>query len=181
MFRLQGWCYTIQGTAWTIYDQFFMKRFEMRRVGFTLIELLVVIGIIALLSVMAIAALQSARSRSRDARRVSDIKQIQNAFELYFAEMGEYPPTVPVAGENLGDASASCLVATASAWTTLAACSGKVMMGQVPSDPANTGSYVYEYAPQGTPPNDYTLTFTLEGRAGDWPSGQHTASRTGVN
>ena len=59
--------------------------------GFTLIELLVVIAIIGLLSTLSIVALNSARAKSRDARRVSDIKQTQTALELFFNEAGYYP------------------------------------------------------------------------------------------
>jgi len=61
--------------------------------GFTLIELLVVIAIIGLLSSIVLASLNSARKKSRDARRVADIKQLQVALEMYFdANNGSYPP-----------------------------------------------------------------------------------------
>lgn len=59
--------------------------------GFTLIELLVVIAIIGILSSVVLASLNSAREKSRDAKRVSDIKQLQLALELYFDSNGEYP------------------------------------------------------------------------------------------
>ena len=59
--------------------------------GFTLIELLVVIAIISLLSSVIFASLRSARDKSRDARRVADIKQIQLALELYFDSNRNYP------------------------------------------------------------------------------------------
>lgn len=59
--------------------------------AFTLIELLVVVAIIGLLATLSAGALGEARSRSRDAKRVSNIKQIHTALELYFNEKGSYP------------------------------------------------------------------------------------------
>jgi prepilin-type N-terminal cleavage/methylation domain-containing protein len=64
--------------------------------GFTLIELLVVIVIIAMLSAIVMAALSNSRSKSRDARRISDIGQIQLALELYYDGHRSYPSTTPV-------------------------------------------------------------------------------------
>src|SRR3990167_526198 len=51
--------------------------------GFTLIELLVVITIIGLLASVVLARLSSARAKARDARRYSDLLQLQLALELY--------------------------------------------------------------------------------------------------
>jgi len=62
----------------------------MRR-GFTLIELLVVISIIGILSSVVLASLNSARAKSRDARRVADLSQIRLALELYFDSARTYP------------------------------------------------------------------------------------------
>ena len=59
--------------------------------GFTLIELLVVIAIIGLLSTLSVIALNSARSKARDAKRISDVKQMQVALEMYYNDMGDYP------------------------------------------------------------------------------------------
>lgn len=64
--------------------------------GFTLIELLVVIAIIGLLSSIVLASLNNARRKSRDARRIADIKQIQVGLELYFDDHGEYPDDIYV-------------------------------------------------------------------------------------
>jgi prepilin-type N-terminal cleavage/methylation domain-containing protein len=59
--------------------------------GFTLIELLVVIAIIGILSSIVLASLNTARQKSRDARRVADIRQIQLAMQLYFDANSAYP------------------------------------------------------------------------------------------
>ena len=61
--------------------------------GFTLIELLVVIAIIGILSSVVLASLNDARQKSRDAKRIADVKQLQLALELYFDSNGAYPTT----------------------------------------------------------------------------------------
>ena len=68
-------------------------RYHEQSRGFTLIELLVVIAIIGILSSVVLASLNSARMKSRDARRLSDIKQIQLALELFNNQTGSYPTT----------------------------------------------------------------------------------------
>lgn len=69
-----------------------LKSSRQARSGFTLIELLVVIAIIGILASIVLASLNSARRKSRDARRVADIKQIQLALELFFdANANAYP------------------------------------------------------------------------------------------
>jgi prepilin-type N-terminal cleavage/methylation domain-containing protein len=62
-----------------------------KKEGFTLIELLVVVAIIGVLASVVMVSLNSARAKGRDARRMSDIKQIQNAIELYISDYGEAP------------------------------------------------------------------------------------------
>lgn len=73
-----------------------MFRSHTRR-AFTLIELLVVIAIIALLSSIILASLSSANAKGRDARRISDIKQIQLALALYYDANSSYPAVIDAA------------------------------------------------------------------------------------
>ncbi len=64
-----------------------------RRTGFTLIELLVVIAIIGLLSSVILASLNTARSKANDAARISDVKSLETALEMYYNDHGTYPQT----------------------------------------------------------------------------------------
>jgi prepilin-type N-terminal cleavage/methylation domain-containing protein len=64
---------------------------KQNKKGFTLIELLVVIAIIGLLSTLAVVALNNARQKSRDAKRVADVKQMQTAMELFYNDCNGYP------------------------------------------------------------------------------------------
>lgn len=91
--------------------------------AFTLIELLVVIAIIALLSTLSVVALGGARAKARDARRLSDIKQIQTALEMYLDSSGTYPASL-TAGTPLSYG-------------------GLVFLLEVPSDPISSNQYVY--------------------------------------
>ena len=91
--------------------------------GFTLIELLVVIAIIGVLASIVLASLNNARLKSRNARRITDIKQLQLALELYFdgagggqyagtlatLVTGNYIPSIPI--DPLGNTGALCRTA----------------------------------------------------------------------
>lgn len=71
--------------------------------GFTLIELLVVISIISLLSSVTLAALSSARMKSRDAFRLSQVDAVKKALDLYYLANGEYPTMVLPAPITYGE------------------------------------------------------------------------------
>lgn len=98
-----------------------MTKLSFKERGFTLIELLVVIAIIGVLASIVLASLNSARRKSRDARRVADIKQIQLALELYF--------DAAVGGSANYPAALSSLAPT--------------YIPTVPNDPLGGGAYAY--------------------------------------
>ncbi|MEK7150983.1 MAG: type II secretion system protein [Patescibacteria group bacterium] len=59
--------------------------------GFTLIELLVVIAIIGVLVSIILANIRNVRAKARDVKRLANVKQIQTALALYYADFGQYP------------------------------------------------------------------------------------------
>ena len=62
--------------------------------GFTLMELLIVIAIIGILVSVSVVSYSSAQKKGRDARRHSDLKALQNAWEQYYADnSANYPGT----------------------------------------------------------------------------------------
>ncbi len=99
--------------------------------GFTLIELLVVIAIIGILSSVILVSLATARSKSRDAKRVAEIGQIRKALELYYDSNQTYPSTTPT-GYVGDDAAIQLLTAT-----------GLLPKTPLPPDQSINPNYVY--------------------------------------
>ncbi len=62
-----------------------------RQAGFTLVEILIVVSIIGMLASIVLVGLGSFRSRGRDARRAADLRETQNALELYYSKESAYP------------------------------------------------------------------------------------------
>ena len=108
--------------------------------SFTLIELLVVISIIAILSTIVLININKARAKARDARRLSDIKAILLALELYYDKYERYP-------SNYGEYEAAC-----GNWDTstvdndgdgkpfLEPLQDEGFLSVVPTDPVGTGT-----------------------------------------
>lgn len=67
-----------------------MNNIKRKSAGFSLIELMVVIVIIGILAVLGLSSFQNALKRSRDARRIGDIKDIAQAQEQVKAINGSY-------------------------------------------------------------------------------------------
>lgn len=109
--------------------------------GFTLLELLVTISIIGILIGIISVSFSTAQKRSRDAKRIGDLKAIQKSVEQCYAINSDYPSAV-VSGSALD-------------------CGIQTTMNSVPYDPKNTGSYVYVYT-VSTDGINYCLCALLE-------------------
>ena len=121
-----------------------MKSLSWKR-GFTLIELLVVIAVIGIPAAVVLASLNDARAKARDARRVSDMKQVQTALELYRNDNGDYPigttGTIAVWNNSIN----TWLVAPGH-------------LAAVPADPQAAGYHYY---------SDFSTSLICDGKA--WP------------
>jgi prepilin-type N-terminal cleavage/methylation domain-containing protein len=146
----------------------------MKRRAFTLVELLVVIAIIGLLSTVAVISLSSARIKSRNAKRIGDIKQLMTAFNLGLdaSSTGTYPSS---GGNVYACISSSCY----GGWNTYVDVPGVTsfftpFMTLKPSDPSDAGArgyggYLYNgafpggsFPPFGTFPAGPILNYVLE-------------------
>ena len=126
--------------------------------GFTLIELLVVIAIIGLLGTLSIIALNNARAKSRDAKRIADVKQMQTALELYFNDNQAYPDGIV---DGIKDTETDYMLVTP----------------QPPQPPSAITTYTYSI---NSDKDSYTINYTLEGTVGSLVKGPHTATNASI-
>jgi general secretion pathway protein G len=133
--------------------------------GFTLIELLIVILVVGTLSGVLLGVVNSSgvRAKARDSQRKADIKKIQTALELYFADNRVYPTSDP------GGSSGSWEQIGGGATNQIVAALQGTYIDPVPVDPSISGNnsgpctpdneYRYNYRSDGT---YYQLTAIME-------------------
>jgi len=145
-----------------------------REKGFTLIEILIVVAIIAILASVVLIGLGPTQQAGRDARRLSDLHQIQNGLELFYNKCGYYPGTAPAGactnGATTGFAEMSAALLPGAA---------NIGVNTVPKDPTNSGAHVYYYRTNGVAASEYLLTTQLE-NANNSVFNSYTAPATGI-
>lgn len=99
---------------------------------FTLIEILIVVAVIGLISTLSAVAVSSARANTRDAVRLSNLRQTQSALENFFVVRNSYPITEEVVA--LGFGSTGCLT-TAGFQASCDAATEGVLIKTVPAAP----------------------------------------------
>ena len=67
---------------------------QLKIAGFTLLEMTVVLAIMGILATAAIGAYLASQQKGRDARRKSDLSQMQRALEAYISDHGLYPAAI---------------------------------------------------------------------------------------
>jgi type II secretory pathway pseudopilin PulG len=100
--------------------------------AFTLIELVVVVAIVGFIVSIILAGLTSAQLDARDKRRIADVRQLENALQLYYTRYNTYPTEVSGANGN---------VSTNTIFQTVMA----PFLSGFPSDPTGPGNATYYY------------------------------------
>ena len=138
------------------------------KAGFTLIELLVVIAIIGLLASVVLLALNGARQKSRDAKRLADVRQIASAMELFFNDVSAYPSAGYSSAQTFGSADTSAYNPSGTKILLTPTYIGLIPTAPLPQDGNCTtaqNSYGYQASNTG---NTYTLTFCLGASTGGY-------------
>jgi len=118
--------------------------------GFTLIEILIVVAIIAILASVVLVGLGPTQQAGRDARRLSDLHEVQNGLELYYNKNGAYPIPNPATWAQLSTALNGAGVG----------------VNSVPNDPSSGKNYIYAW---NTGATTYELAASMEsGNGSEW-------------
>ncbi len=129
-------------------------------------------SVISAADIVVNQALSSAKEKSRDAKRLADIRQMASALELYYNDMNGYPPSK----NGLPDGVTPTYI-------------GIIPTAPIPADGTCTDYYnSYWYEPKGTKKvtngkvgySDYELTFCLGYQVGGYEAGIAKLTSAGI-
>jgi prepilin-type N-terminal cleavage/methylation domain-containing protein len=144
--------------------------------GFTIVELLIVIVVIGILATITIVAYNGVQVKARDSARISKVKSISKAIELYYADNSRYPPILDGNGaestcgsttENWGHCDRNKIIAD-------------MLAPYITIDPtslsnATQNNYYYHYTSQATDNyQTYGLMVYMEGTSGQNDGGYYS-------
>jgi len=113
---------------------------------------------LGMLAAVVLLSLNSARMKSRDAKRLADIRQMASALELYFNDKAQYPEKPSMLQPNY---------------------IGVIPTAPMPADGKCTEAE-NQYLYQKTAFNNYALRFCLGQASGGYAAGPHTLSPKGI-
>jgi general secretion pathway protein G len=174
--------------------------------GFTLIELLVTISIIGFLAAATLILLANARAKSRDGKRVGDVRQMISGLELYYSHCNSFPVvatplTLGAAGQKLYNGTAAACgtndgtspnggIGTAASGTTYIVTmpSAPLPVDGGPTCTSANNPYIYTstdtagvVADTVTPALGFSIDFCIGGQIGTYSAGVKKATISGIN
>ena len=124
-----------------------MKNFKK---AYTLIEMLMVVAIIGVLASSIIIGLGASRASARDARRITDLKNVQVVLELYYNKYGFYPRQGELATGSMSWSDFNTIMTSKEV---------DLKINKLPRDPSSSSGKSYMY---GTNGQSYVLGAQLE-------------------
>lgn len=115
--------------------------------GFTILELLVSIAVVVMLMSAVMIVMSGVKQKSRDAERMSELRQVGNALNLYYTNIGRFPIAVSATPLSGSDAVSQALINE----------------GAIPAGPVDPLYPTYAYSYQSsTDGSSFTISFCLE-------------------
>jgi len=138
---------------------FRLSQQSFKKRGFTLVEILVIVVIIGVLASLSFITLNSVRGKARDAKRISDIRQIQSILEMYRNNNDTYPSILTPGASLVGPNGQTYISRIPNALS-------------VPDGDCVSDDYIYT---SSDPANTYTITYCLGGAVQSAGPGDCTA------
>jgi type IV pilus assembly protein PilA len=141
-----------------------------KKLAFTLVEMIVTLSIIGVLISISAYTFSIFRKNARDAQRVSDVTQIQNALATYYRDNHTYPDTLSF-GSTLRGPTSSAYERTS-------------YIEVVPRNPLISGKCTdteYKYIVNVNNTSTYLLEFCLNSQMGDIGPGYNCVTAQGIS
>lgn len=135
---------------------------KKKKLAFTLVEMIVVVFIIAVIGSVIVVSTSGSKKREEDARKISEIFQLQIALENYKRSEGSYPESIELGQALIGSST------------------GIVFLSKIPPAPSGEpcgSQYIYSYS---TSTKEYSFSFCLLNGLEDYPPGKYNLTPRGI-